>query len=105
MKGKLISKVLETPLCGILAWGAIAEFEILEFSDIRYSKNRIPIILTCPASYSKSLKVGKVYDLNVVDENQADFEWSLWESDEKKLNDYNLENKYWFLDFKVRIEN
>jgi len=74
--------------------------EILEFSDFTYSQKSIPVIVTCPDFYSKDFfKVGNLYELNLADENQANFGWTI--SDSNTLREkYNLRCDLWVLEMK-----
>ena len=102
LKGKLLNEFDGlTPLCGIVAWATVVEFEIIEFSDSEYLKKRIPIIFTCPSSNNnKQFEVGKTYELILTDKNPAEFEWTMLESKKEILNKYELKKKYWFVEKK-----
>lgn len=102
LKGKLVSgfdKV--TPLCGILAWATVVEFEIIEFSDFAYVKKRIPVIFRCPnRKMSRQFKRGKKYELILTDDNLTENEWTMLESNKDILTKYEMNKKYWFVEKK-----
>ena len=100
LKGKLIREMDHISACGYFAFAHVIEMEILEFSDSTYSQKSIPVIVTCPDFYSEDFfKVGNIYELNLADENQANFGWTI--SDGNKLREkYNLRCDLWVLEMK-----
>lgn len=76
LTGKIIGKVELPAHCGIIAWGTVIEFEVIELVGLSYSNKRIGIIITCPEFYgNKFFKPGKTYQIVFSDKNQANFEW------------------------------
>ena len=107
LKGHLITDFDRlTPLCGALAWATVAEFEIIEFTDGKYSHKKIPVIFTCPNSYHRDLfKVGRAYEL-IVSTDKYDFsKWVFLEDKKKILSKFDLKKEYWFVDTKRSRKN
>ena len=74
LKGKIIEKVKLTPDCGIIAWGTVVIFEVIEIVGINYTNKNIGIIITCPELYKANFfKKGKTYQVVFSNENQAQF--------------------------------
>lgn len=97
MKGKLIGEISLPPYCGTKAWGVVAEFEIMEFSDKNYTSEIIAVIFTCPEFYGKGFfKVGDLYQMNVADENQASFGWTIL--NKSLLDKYGLEKELYVIE-------
>ena len=96
LKGKIIKEISLTPHCGIVAWGTVIEFEIIEFSNSNYILDSICVIFTCPEFYDDGFfEVGKTYTITVADENQADFGWSI--PNESILTKYKLDKRLWVI--------
>ncbi|MGN7514681.1 MAG: hypothetical protein ACTHOM_09905 [Allomuricauda sp.] len=99
LKGKLINGFDGiTPLCGVFAWATIVEFEIIEFSDSKYTGKEIPIIFACPNSnHSNLFKVGNIY--NIILTKKKDLSnWTFREEKLEILSKYDLSNEYWFVE-------
>lgn len=78
LKGKLIGEISLPPGCGVMAFGMVVEFEILEFSDENYTSENIAVIFTCPEFYDDEFfRVGDKYQVTIADENQASFGWTI----------------------------
>lgn len=96
LKGVIVNDVSLTPHCGTIAWGTVIEFEIIQFTDTSYSLDSIGIIAACPEFYGDNFfEVGKEFKLVVVDENQADFGWTI--HNESILSKYGLKKKLWLV--------
>jgi hypothetical protein len=94
LKGKIINEVSLTPGCGTIAWGAVIEFDIIEFSDSDYKSNVIGVIVTCPEFYKANFfQVGQTYTIILADENQADFGWTI--PNASTLDKYKLKKRLW----------
>ncbi|MGX1928875.1 hypothetical protein [Flagellimonas sp. 2504JD4-2] len=106
LKGKLINGFDGlTPLCGVLAWATVTEFEIIEFSDKEYVGEKIPIIFTCPNSYHKNLfKVGGIYHM-VLTQNEDLKKWTFRNDKADILSKYDIKNEYWFVETKKTAGN
>lgn len=77
LKGKIVSRVYLPAGCGIFAWATVVEMQIISYSDSAYTGKRIGVIFTCPREYGKNFfQIGKVYDVQVADQNQASFGWT-----------------------------
>jgi hypothetical protein len=78
LTGKIINKVQKTPYCGVIAWGTVVEFEVINLVGMTYSNKSIGIVFTCPEKYSNDfLKKGKIFKVVFSDKNQADFGWTI----------------------------
>ena len=87
LTGRIAGKVQLTPGCGIIAWGTVVEFEIIELSGMTYTKKNIGIIITCPEFYKKGFfEKGKTYQVVFSDKNQANFGWVIPNKDLLKKN-------------------
>ena len=87
LTGKAVKKVQLTPHCGIIAWGTVIEFEVIEVVGMTYPNKRIGIIITCPEFYKdKFFEKGKTYQVIFSDKNQADFGWVIPNKDILKKN-------------------
>lgn len=85
--GKINNKVNRTPDCGQLAFAIIIEFEVIKIYELPYSNKSIEIIVPCPESYGKDFFViGKTYKVVFSDQNQANFEWGIFDKDLLKKN-------------------
>lgn len=82
LKGKLVNGFDGlTPLCGILAWSTVVEFEIIEFSDSKYSQKLIPVIFTCPnSSFTNQFVEGKTYELVLKENFLNESDWTMLDS-------------------------
>ena len=102
LKGKLITGFDGlTPLCGILAWATVVEFEIIEFTDTKYVGKKIPVVFTCPGSYHRDLfKVGNTYELILSTDKFDSSEWTFLEDRQEILYKFDLEKEYFFVDTK-----
>ena len=99
LKGKMITKVHKPFACGVVAWGYVWEFEIIEFSDSKYKNDSIGVIFTCPHLYGDGFfEIGKTYNLVLADKNQANFEWTI--PNKLLLDKYELEQKLWVINAK-----
>ena len=99
LKGKLVNGFDGlTPLCGILAWATVVEFEIIEFSDSEYSKKLIPVIFTCPNSnFTNKFMEGKTYELILKENYSNESDWTMLDSKKEILDKYELKKKYWYI--------
>jgi hypothetical protein len=99
LKGKLVNGFDGlTPLCGILAWATVVEFEIIEFSDSEYSKKLIPVIFTCPnSSFTNKFMEGKTYELILKENYSNESDWTMLDSKKEILDKYELKKKYWYI--------
>ncbi len=96
LTGKIIGVVALTPDCGTIAWGTVIEFEIMKFSKSDYKLNTIGVIVTCPEFYKDNFfQVGQIYNIQVADENQADFVWNI--PNESQLDKYKVDKKLWVI--------
>jgi len=76
LTGVITEKVQLTPHCGVIAWGTVIEFKVIELTGISYDKKSIGIIITCPESYKENFfEPGKTYQIVFSDKNPADFDW------------------------------
>jgi hypothetical protein len=87
LKGKIVDPVQLTPGCGVIAWGTVIEFEVVTLVGINYTNKKIGIIVTCPGDYEDNFfEPGKLYEVVFSDENQADFEWAMFNEELLKVN-------------------
>ncbi len=97
LKGKIINRISLTPHCGFFAYGAVIEFEIIEFSDSNYKQDSIAVVFTCPEAYGDGFfEIGKTYTITVSDENKTDFEWTI--PNESILSKYKLDKRLWVIE-------
>ena len=76
--GRIIEKVQLTPHCGIMAWGTVLEFQVINLVGMNYLSKKIGIIITCPEFYQDNFfQKGKTYQVVFSDQNQAGFEWTI----------------------------
>lgn len=103
LKGKLVNGFDGlTPLCGVLAWATVTEFEIIEFSDPKYIGEKIPVIFTCPNSYHTNLfKVGEIYELILTKKGDLE-KWTFRDGKADILSKYDVKNEYWFVEAKKK---
>jgi len=94
LKGSLIDTVALAPHCGIFAWATVVEFRIIDISNPNYTADSIGIIVTCPSIYGEEFfEKGKVYKLQLINQNTADFGWII--PNEAVLSKYALNRKLW----------
>lgn len=94
LQGKLINEITLTPHCGIIAWGTVMEFEIIEFSDSSYKRNSIGVIFTCPEFYKDIFfELSEIYKITITDENLTNIEWAI--PNELRLTKYQLKKRLW----------
>ncbi len=92
LKGKIINEISLPPGCGYNVWGTVIEFEIITFSKPEYKSDTIGVVFTCPESYGDNFfQVGKTYIINVIENNQSNFNWNI--PNESILKKYELEKK------------
>jgi hypothetical protein len=78
LTGKIKDKIQMTPDCGVVAWGTVIEFEIIDLVGIDYKNKTIGIIVMCPEFYKKNFfQNGKAYQVVFSDRNQADFGYAI----------------------------
>jgi hypothetical protein len=91
-KGKLISDVVKSPQCGIIASAIVLEFKVLDDPNNAISGKTIGIVIPCPELYGKDFfQNGEKYTLTVADKNQETFDYLI--ANEAALEKYNLPNK------------
>lgn len=62
LTGKMINEISMPPDCGLVAWGTVVEFQIIEFSDTSYKQDSIGVIFTCPEFYGDDFfEIGMTY--------------------------------------------
>lgn len=99
MTGKIINDITLPPGCGIIAFGIIIEFEIIDTNLKNYMNNQIPIIITCPEAYGKNFfKKNKTYKLIFSDKKQTDFSWTI--SNLSILEKYSFKKQFWLINIK-----
>jgi hypothetical protein len=92
LTGRIIATVQLTPHCGILAWGTVVEFEVVELVGMSYLNKNLGIIITCPEFYKDiSFEKGKTYQIVFSDKNQADFGWTIPNREVLKKNGLSFE--------------
>jgi hypothetical protein len=78
LTGRIIEKVQMTPHCGIIAWGTVIEFQIIDLVGLTYPNKNIGVIVTCPEFYKDNFfERGKTYQVVFSDKNQAGFGWTI----------------------------
>lgn len=107
LKGKLITEFDRfTPLCGVLAWATVVEFEIVEFTDKSFLGKKIPVIFTCPNSHHRDLfKVGKTYELILNTDKFDSSKWTFLEGKKEILSKSDLKKEYLFVETKGSRKN
>ena len=87
LTGKMVEKVQLTPPCGIIAWGTVVVFEVIDLVGMKYPNKKLGIIITCPEFYhDQFFEKGKMYQIVFSDLNQASFGWLIPNRDLLKRN-------------------
>nr|WP_321453088.1 hypothetical protein [uncultured Carboxylicivirga sp.] len=101
LEGRLINEISMTPNCGYIAWATVIEVEIKKCSNSKYELDSVGVIVTCPEFYDNGFfKAGKTYTLEVSDENQADFGWTI--PNDSILDKYNLDKRLWVIRAEIK---
>jgi hypothetical protein len=79
LTGEIINTVGLPAHCGVLATATVIEFKISSFTDSNYKGKEMGIVFTCPEFYGADFfKVGGKYEVQLADENQATFGWTIF---------------------------